>query len=177
MAVAVRARRALASRENDFESFYSAGFQVVYRAVYAFSDSAEIASEATQEAFVRAFARWRRLRRHHWATGWVMTTAMNVARKLLKERSRNGSSSEREEAHPAHDRVIERVDLVAMLSTLPPRQKQAVVLHYIGGHQLTEVAELMNLSVGGVKSHLFKARAALRLEGSYVDTRSKESDR
>lgn len=173
MALAVKARRVVIPCEKDFESFYSAGFQIVYRAAYAFSDSTEIASEATQEAFVRAFARWRRLRRHDWAMGWAMTTALNVARKLLKERARSRSAPPQEDDYSSHDRIIERVDIVAMLSTLPPRQKQAVVLHYIAGYQLAEVADLMNLSVGGVKSHLFKARAALRTE-SNVDTRLKE---
>ena len=174
MAVAVDPRRVVIPRQKDFESFYAGGFQVVYRAAYAFSDSTEIASEATQEAFVRAFARWRRLRRHDWAIGWVMTTAMNVSRKLLKERSRKNSTPQREDAHLPHDTIIDRVDLVALLSTLPPRQKQAVVLHYIGGHRIDEIADLMGLSVGGVKSHLFKARAALR-GGGDVDTRPRES--
>ena len=176
MAVTVKAPRIAIPREGDFESFYSSGFPVVFRAAYAFSNSSEIAGEATQEAFVRAFARWGRLRRHHWAIGWVMTTAMNISRKLLKERARKTSTEKQAEGPPSHERIIERVDLVALLSTLPARQKQAVVLHYIGGYQLTEVAELMNLSVGAVKSHLFKARAALRVQGK-ADTPPKESKR
>lgn len=164
MAIAVKRSRAGALRgATEFETFYSSGFPTVYRAALAFSNSPDIATEATQEAFVRAFARWRRLKGHEWALGWVMTTAFNVVRKHRKERLPTVLRHALAPQDP-NTRVIDRVDLVAKLVSLPPRQRQAVVLHYIGGFQLSEVAHLMNVSVGAVKSHLFKARVALRAE-------------
>lgn len=162
MALAVkRARRGALGRTGEFETFYSSGFTTVYRAALAFSNSPDVATEATQEAFVRAFSRWRRLRQEDWALGWVMTTALNVARKLHRERFHVALRPTLAPQDPSAG-VADRVDLVRKLASLPPRQRQAVVLHYIGGLQLNEVAHLMNLSIGGVKSHLFKARAALR---------------
>jgi RNA polymerase sigma-70 factor (ECF subfamily) len=162
--VALAAKRAGTGpvvRATEFEAFYSSGFPTVYRAALAFSNSADVASEATQEAFVRAFARWRRLRDEHWALGWVMTTALNIARKLQREGLRKWPRWTHTAQDPAKS-VVDRVDLVTELATLPPRQRQALVLHYIGGLQISEIAHLMDVSVGGVKSHLFKARAALR---------------
>lgn len=148
---------------DGFAAFYSSGYPTIYRAAYAFSNSSEIATEATQEAFARAFARWRRLHDQHWAMGWVMTTSLNVARKLRREGRRTFSSPDgRGGRAQTYEVAIARMDLVQELSALPPRQKQAVVLHYIGGYQITEVAQLMELSSGAVKSHLFKARTALR---------------
>jgi DNA-directed RNA polymerase specialized sigma24 family protein len=44
----------------DFDSFYSAEYPNVYRAARAWTGDEQAALDATQEAFVRAFARWRR---------------------------------------------------------------------------------------------------------------------
>lgn len=156
-----RARPGAAARVDDFEAFYTSGFPTVYRATLAFSGSSDVAAEATQEAFVRAFARWRRLSKAPWALGWVMTTSLNVARRLGKHHLQE-QRPERDASQESDARWVERLDLVERLALLPPRQRQAVVLHYLGGFGVAEIAQLMNLSIGGVKSNLFKGRAALR---------------
>lgn len=156
-----RARPGAAARVDDFEAFYTSGFPTVYRATLAFSGSSDVAAEATQEAFVRAFARWRRLSKAPWALGWVMTTSLNVARRLGTQHPQE-HGPERDASRESDARWVERLDLVERLALLPPRQRQAVVLHYLGGFGVAEIAQLMNLSIGGVKSNLFKGRAALR---------------
>lgn len=161
MALAVRRVRAHARDDaTGFEGFYASGFTSVYRATLAFTNSPEIAADATQEGFVRAFARWRRLRDQTWALGWVMTTSLNVARKHQRDARRRAPSNSASPV-PSDEQSIARVDLVASLALLPTRQKQALVLHYIGGLRIEEIAELMGISTGGVKSHLFKGRQAL----------------
>src|SRR5918994_7541042 len=70
--------------DRDFEDFCRAEYGSVYRASFAFSGSRDIALDCTQEAFSRAFARWRRLSKHEWAGGWVMTTALNLAKRALR---------------------------------------------------------------------------------------------
>ncbi|MDP9226635.1 MAG: hypothetical protein M3P18_22905 [Actinomycetota bacterium] len=54
---------------QDFAAFYAAEFDNVFRAAAAFLGNAQEASDATQEAFSRAFARWRRLRGEDWTGG------------------------------------------------------------------------------------------------------------
>jgi RNA polymerase sigma-70 factor (ECF subfamily) len=149
----------------SFEDFYGAEYPKVYRAALAFSSNREVASDATQEAFARAYARWRRLNNETWAGGWVMTTALNLCRKALKHhRSSSSIKSAPVEASP-----WERVDLVRTLRELPGRQREAVVLFYLGDFSLAIVAQLMGCSEGAVKSHLSRARSALkdRLEVSH----------
>lgn len=64
----------------NFDEFCEAEYASVYRAAFAFTGDREVALDATQEAFSRAFARWNRLSRAQWAGGWVMTTALNLCR-------------------------------------------------------------------------------------------------
>lgn len=138
----------------DFETFYQGEFPKVYRACLAFSQSAEESVDATQEAFAKAFARWKRLSRETWAGGWVMTTAINECKK----RNRAGPSPipAPTQSDPA------RLDLVEALRLLPLKQRTAAVLFYIGDRSLTDVAGAMGISEGAVKAHLSRARQALR---------------
>ncbi|MDP9067953.1 MAG: sigma-70 family RNA polymerase sigma factor [Actinomycetota bacterium] len=143
---------------DDFADFYAAGFRTVSAAVRAFCGNADVAHEATQEAFARAYARWPRVRDSAYPQAWVTKTAINLTRRHF--RSRSGMAATTDSAGPSADRV----DLLSALRALPERQRQAVVLHYLIDSPLAAVAEVMGISEGAVKAHLFKARAALRGE-------------
>lgn len=145
----------------DFETFYRNQYPQVYRAAYLATSDPDAAFDATQEAFKRAYARWRRLRRHEWAGGWVMTTTLNLCKRTGRNSSREVASDvtyDRPTPGPGPDRV----DVTAALSTLPARQRTATILFYIGDLPLPAIAHLMGVSEGTVKAHLAQARASLR---------------
>lgn len=141
----------------SFEDFYEREHDRVFRAVLAFCGDREVAKDATQEGFARAYGRWRRLRSKDWAAGWVMTTAMNHFRRALRTRPVP-------EVHTVEPRGPsgDRVDLVRALLLLPQRQRQAVILFHIADQPIAAVAELMGISDGAVKTHLDRARKSLR---------------
>jgi len=62
------------------------------------------------------------------------------------------------------------IDLLRALKALPARQRQALVLHYVGGMSIVEIAGMTGAAEGTVKSWLHRARALLaqRLEGDDV---------
>ena len=144
------------SVSRNFEDFYASEYPKVYRAALAFSGRREIALDSTQEAFARAFARWGRLSKETWAGGWAMTTALNLSRRALRKRPAADVSE------GTVDASMTRIDVSRALRSLPEKQRQAVVLFYIGDHPLAVVAELMHLSEGTVKSHLARARTTLK---------------
>ncbi len=146
------------NEHSTFEGFCRAEYPAVYRACFAFSGSRDIALDCTQEAFSRAYARWRRLSRQQWAGGWVTTTALNLARRALRSRTLSNSA---ERAPVDHNEPDLRLDVVEALRSLPLRQRQAVVLHYLADLPVAAVAELMNASEGSVKTHLSRARRRL----------------
>lgn len=146
--------------QSDFADFYERDFKRVSAAVRAYCGDADVAFEAAQEAFARCYARWGKLKEEPWRTGWVTTTAINLSRRHFKGRGRrSGVEEEPTSPGPSSDHL----DLLAQLRSLPERQRQAVVLHYLIDLPVTEVADLMSLSEGAVKSHLHKARASLRI--------------
>ena len=149
--------------QGSFEALYNREFDRIFAATRAFLHDREAALDATQEAFSRAYARWNRLSTQTWVTAWVMTTALNLCRRKARGRGEGralADDADAEFAGPSPDRI----GLLDALRRLPPRQRQAVVLHYIGDLPVSVVAESMGLSEGTVKAHLFRARNALRID-------------
>jgi RNA polymerase sigma factor (sigma-70 family) len=57
------------------------------------------------------------------------------------------------------------VDLMRGLATLPQRQREAVLLHYLADLDTAQTARVMGCSAGTVKAHLARGLAALRRAG------------
>ncbi len=142
--------------DSAFERFYMSEAKAVFTAVYLMCRDRELAEDATQEAFARALERWGRLEPHPWAAGWVMTTALNVARRDL--RRRRAWPMTREARNPD-----EAVDLWNTVRRLPRRQQEAVVLHYRMDAPVQEIAQILGCREGTVRTHLARAREALRI--------------
>lgn len=141
--------------DTRFGDLYEREFDSVFRAAYMVSGNREAAEDATQEAFARALARWRRLENEPWVAGWVVRTAINVAKRQRRRRPLVPPS-------PAHEPDAEAVlDLRRAISGLSKRQREAVVLHDLLGFPLQEAAQAMGCQEGTVKVHLSRARAAL----------------
>ena len=143
----------------EFESFCIREYERVFRAVRLFGGDPELAEDVTQEAFTRAFVRWRRLQQQTWAGGWVMRTALNLCRAALKKRTRDFPAVT-DAPSPGSS---ERIDIVRALRRLPPRQREIAVLYYWGDLSTGAIAEVTGISEGTVRAHLAHARDALRV--------------
>lgn len=151
--------------QREFDPFYAAEYPRVFRAALLFCGDHEIAEDATQEAFVRAYARWARLRKETWAGGWAMTTALNYARRRLRHGRRTvrlGPSDADRPDGRAWQTSEEVLDALDALQRLAPRQRTAVLLHYLADLPVAAVASLMGVSEGTVKAHLAHSRTSLR---------------
>jgi RNA polymerase sigma-70 factor (ECF subfamily) len=159
-------------RSMNFEAFYRASYRRIYAAALTMAGDPEIALDGTQEAFVRAFARWRRLSKEPWVEGWVMSTAMNLCKRHLRRQRREMTGSELESGIVSHGSDEgHHLYLLSLLSTLPRRQREAMMLHYLADLPVAAVAHLMNISEGTVKSHLSQARSTLRARLEAEDVR------
>jgi RNA polymerase sigma-70 factor (ECF subfamily) len=146
--------------DPEFEQLYRSERQAVFSTVYLLCRDRALAEDATQEGFARALERWGRLRGRSWAGGWVTSTALNVARRALRKRPAIGTPERQDDPDTS-------IGLWTAVRGLPLRQQQAVVLHYRLDLPVEEVAELMALRQGTIRTHLARARQALRdsLEG------------
>jgi len=122
------------------------------------------AEEIVQDAFVDLVARWRTIRD---PGSYLRTCVANGARSHLRHRAvvnrqpasqpSEVSSAETEAlVHIEHDRVL------SLLSELPGRQREVLILRYYGQLSEAEIADTLGISRGAVKSHNFRGLRSLR---------------
>lgn len=142
--------------DDRFVSLYQAEYGAILRATYLLCLDRPLAEDATQEAFARALERWSRLKSHDWAAGWVMTIALNYARRAKRSR---------ELPPPPHGPIVdldEKLDVWSGIRSLSRRQREVVILHYVMGFPLHQISELLGCSKSTTKTHLARARKILQ---------------
>jgi len=124
----------------------------------------EVAADCVQDAFMRAFVRWRRVSTLEDPVGWIRHVAVNRMRDHFRKLERGGRALGR--LRTQHPIVVEPprepTELAALLAQLPPQQRIAAALFYVDDLSVGEVAQAMGLSDGAVKYHLHAARSTLR---------------
>lgn len=124
------------------------------------------AEELAQEAFVRVWERWPRVRAMESPEGWTHHVAMNLARSSLRRRGaarRAQRRLEHEASLPPGD--VDRDDVLAVrdaLAALPRRQREAMVLRYYAGLDVDQTAQALGCAPGTVTSLCHRARRAMR---------------
>jgi RNA polymerase sigma-70 factor, ECF subfamily len=150
----------MAATDMDFADFYAATFNGLCLQLFVYTGDLATAQDVVQEAFCRALPRWSTLSEYDDPAAWVRKVAWNLATSRWRQlRKFAGPINLREEAVAAPD--VERVDLMNALATLPARQRQAVVLHYLADASIAEIAVITGTSEGTIKSWLHRARIAL----------------
>jgi RNA polymerase sigma-70 factor (ECF subfamily) len=143
----------------EFEVFFRDRYDEVRRALtVAFADP-RLAEDCAQEAFVRAFVRWKRIRRMESPAGWVYVVATNVARK----RRPWPSEATIAPVDDLADAVVDRATIAQGIQQLPDRQRIAIVLRYLVDLPVADVATAMGCATGTVKSTLHAGLARLRV--------------
>ena len=142
----------------SFEDFYSENRDRVYRTVALALPREADPAEATTEAFVRAYARWRSVSSHPNPVGWVVRTALNYQRSRWR-RPRLGFRVPIAVEPPAEP--LEPA-IVRELRRLPERQRQVTVLRFLCDLSTEQTAEVLGIAPGTVTAHVHRALETLR---------------
>jgi RNA polymerase sigma-70 factor, ECF subfamily len=147
--------------EVALREFLHTSYPRLVAAVALVCGSRPAAEDAVQEALLRAWDRSEKGDEIRSLEGWVTTVALNLARSGL--RRMRSERRARSRLHPPglEEPSADRVDVERALSSLPRRQREAVVLRYYLQLDTREVASALGVGEGTVKSTLFRARAAL----------------
>lgn len=149
--------------EREFDEFYTASLRRVTNQLYAMIGDRDEAQECVQEAFVKAWARRRKLERTEHPEAWVRTTAYRLAVSRWRRTTRGRRAPDRAlgattvAAPPNESHVV----LVEALRRLPAAQRQALVLHHLADLSVQDVAEEVGVREGTIKARLSRGRAAL----------------
>jgi len=137
----------------------------VFRLACGFLGERELAEDVTQEVFLRLAKGRRRWSRRAKFTTWLYTMTRNTSHELRRGRQRQMRLMDQAEAPPqvlpAADPAVP-VELYRLLDTLPPRQREIVMLRYLEGMNTREAAAAAGCSQGTVKVHLHRALSQMR---------------
>lgn len=151
--------------DEEFEHFFLAQYDVVLKLLVLTTGDRERAIDATQEAFIKAYTKWSRIRRYDSPAAWVRRVAINLSRDSFRSdlRRRRREESVQIDA-PTTDTDLHADDAVAveLLQRLPRRQREIATLFYVDDRSVTEIATILRLREGTVKYHLAQARDGLR---------------
>jgi RNA polymerase sigma-70 factor, ECF subfamily len=169
------------ARRGDVQAFNTLVLHYqsqVFNLAYRVMGERESAADAAQEAFISAYKNLKRFRGGSFKA-WLMRIVTNACYDELRRRKRrpqtslealhvveedaNPSLVMRSEAPEAHAQRMElAVAIQHCIGTLPEDQRMAAVLSDIEGYSYDEMATIMEVSLGTVKSRLSRARAKLR---------------
>ncbi|WP_205752149.1 RNA polymerase sigma factor [Cryptosporangium phraense] len=149
------------TRESEFDDFYARHFPGIGTQIAAYLGDRAEAEDITQEAFARAWRRWPRLSGYADPAAWVRTVAYRLAVSRWRRARVAFAHRRQQRAEPVPPPDPEWLDLVRALATLPPAQRRAVVLHYLGDLSVDEIAAREKVAAGTVKSWLHRARGRL----------------
>ena len=146
---------------GSFDQVFSAEYPRLVQALSVADDAAN-AEDAVQEAFVAAHRRWASVAQLDDPVGWVRRVALNRLSTARRTRQRRAQILARvRPPDPARLDPLD-LDLLEAIRALPPRQRRSLCLHHLGGYTVAEVASMLGVADGTVKSNLHDARSALR---------------
>lgn len=161
--------RATAAIEREFEASLAELSRLSFRVAYSVLRQREDAEDVTQEALTRAHRQLGQLRDRERLRAWLVRMSWRMAidkrgsdlRRVAREQAANEIAS----PPSSHDVALSNeraTQLWAQIDELSEKLRIVVVLAAIEGHELSEVASLLGIPEGTVKSRLFEARKQLR---------------
>ena len=145
---------------GGFDSWYRLQHPRVLGVLVALSGDADLARDATDEAFSRAFERWDRVSVMTSPAAWTHRVALNELRRRARRRTLEQRHRWRW-VERQRDADVPEPEVWAAVRALPDRQRQVLVLRYVGDLPEAEIADLVGISRGTVASTLFEARRRL----------------
>jgi RNA polymerase sigma-70 factor (ECF subfamily) len=154
----------------SFEEFFEGERVRLYKVLFAITLSRHEAEDLSQDAFLRVWERWERVREMDDPAGYLHRTAMNAFRDRYRRLVLGIRRAIRVTgASDAYEAVEARSVAADVLASLSPRQRAAIVLTEGLQYSAEEAGELLGIKGSTVRALNFQARTALRtsMEGTH----------
>lgn len=143
--------------EEEFDEFFGRVRGRLLGQALLLTGDREAAQDLAQEALMRAWRSWARIRRYEDPEGWVRRVLHNLAVSHLRRRRRGTGLTEETSPAPSVDFVA----IAAALQALPPRVRRSVVLYYYADLPVRAIARELRVPEGTVKSWLSRGRSSM----------------
>ena len=154
------------ARDVEFEQYMAARQPSLLRTAYLLTGDRHSAEDLVQTALAKLYLSWDKVQRRELVDGYVRRIMVNENNSLWRRAWKRREVStdtvpDRVGVDDRHD-FGERSALWEFVQTLPRKQRAVVVLRYYEDLSEAEVADILGVSVGTVKSQSSRALSALR---------------
>jgi RNA polymerase sigma-70 factor (ECF subfamily) len=159
---------AVAGRSEAFGTLVERYERAIYHLCLRTMRDPEEARDCAQEAFFKAFRSLRTFKQGSKFSTWIFSIAYHACCDRLGRRKRytDDEMPDRADPGPGPAHIAERNDeaqaLRAAISELPEKYRTVITLYHLQGRQYEEIAQVLDLPMGTVKTHLFRAKELLR---------------
>jgi RNA polymerase sigma-70 factor (sigma-E family) len=147
---------AAVERATTFEDLFRRRYEPMVRVAFLLVGSRADAEDVVQDAFARIELRWARIDN---PDGYLHRCVVNRSHDILRRRR---LEQRLRVLHRDETSDLQADELGDALATLTPKGRAAVVLRYYAGLREREIAEILGIRPGTVKSTLHRALAQLR---------------
>ena len=145
----------------ELGALYEAYADMIYRLALVRTRNRADAEDVLQDVFFRCLRRQPAFRDEEHQKAWLITAAINSSKSLLlRADRRHGAGAESLEFLSTEDDTDNSVYNAVM--QLPEKYRTAVHLFYYEGYSVEEIGKMTDTKPATVKSHLYRAREALR---------------
>ena len=165
---AARVRDCLAGDPRAFAALVEAYEKPVYNVALRMLRNAEDARDAAQSVFLKAWQNLENYDPQYKFFSWIYRMAINESLNLLRSRKRDGGpvderlASDDEGPADLLDRGQGRDAVLAAVGRLKPDYRAVIVLRYFAELPYDQVADVLGIDPGTVKSRLYSARQLLK---------------
>lgn len=134
----------------------------MYRLAYSFVLSKHDAEDVVSEAVLKAYSHLDELRKMNKMKAWLFRIIVNESKICLKKRSRIELVDDVSEFEEEGGYEEETYDLLEFVYRLDDNYKEVIMLYYFEEFRVREIANILSISEGTVKSRLSRARVKLK---------------
>ena len=137
--------------------------RLLYHVSWSMLSNQEDCADAVQEALTRAWEKRHSLQNTKAFRNWLVQILRNVCTDVLRKRKNQRFTRIEEDALAAISSEDDHYSTLEMLQGLSPEHRLVVVLHYLEGYKIRDIAQMLATPAGTIKSRLMKARIYLRI--------------
>lgn len=160
-----------------FELLMASYREKVFRLAWSMLRNETQAQDATQEVFLKIWKALPGIRSRDALSSWVYSITRNTCLNEIKRHSNRravslqepemeAAADQIESLHTTDQQAGSEMDVDVMLTKLPEKYRQVISLFYLEQKRYEEVAELLAVPIGTVKTLLFRARKCLLEKGT-----------
>ncbi|MCL5999849.1 MAG: sigma-70 family RNA polymerase sigma factor [Chloroflexi bacterium] len=162
----------MVQRRDAFAALVVRFQDMVFAYAFALLQDDQLAQDAAQEAFTTAYSTLTQLREPKAFPGWLRRIVLTSCNRLVRKKrvatqsldiTPSLGSDQPDPLTTIEARELKR-QIYGAIRMLPERQRLAVLLHYVDGYSLRQVAEFLEVSMDAVKKQLQRARYQLHKE-------------